>query len=47
MGLDSAAEIRHTLAAVTLLPLGIALAAGGVPAWRAAQIDPTKSLRVD
>jgi putative ABC transport system permease protein len=36
-----------TFLAVSALLLGIALAASGVPAWRAAQIDPTKSLRVD
>jgi putative ABC transport system permease protein len=36
-----------TFSAVTLLLLGIAVAASGLPAWRAAQIDPIKALRVD
>lgn len=36
-----------TFLAVSARLPGIALAASGVPAWRAAQIDPTKSLRVD
>jgi len=42
-----AATDPFTFGAVTLLLLCTAMAASGVPAWRAAQIDPTKSLRVD
>jgi predicted permease len=36
-----------TFAAVTLLLLCVVIAATAVPAWRAAQIDPVKSLRAD
>jgi putative ABC transport system permease protein len=36
-----------TFAAVSALLLGISAAACCVPAWRAAQIDPTKSLRLE
>jgi putative ABC transport system permease protein len=36
-----------TFSAVIVLLLGIAVTASCVPAWRAAQINPTKSLRVD
>jgi putative ABC transport system permease protein len=36
-----------TFTAVSALLLAITAAASCVPAWRAAQIDPTKSLRVD
>jgi ABC-type antimicrobial peptide transport system permease subunit len=36
-----------TFLAVGALLFGIAAAAGCVPAWRAAQIDPTRSVRVE
>jgi predicted permease len=36
-----------TFAAVTALVLGVAVGAAAFPAWRAARIDPVKSLRVD
>jgi predicted permease len=36
-----------TFSAVSVLLLGITAAASCVPAWRAAQIDPTKSLRAE
>ncbi|MBV9301736.1 MAG: ABC transporter permease [Acidobacteriaceae bacterium] len=37
----------NTYAEVAALILGVALAAAAVPAWRAARIDPAKSLRVE
>jgi ABC-type antimicrobial peptide transport system permease subunit len=36
-----------TFLAVGALLFGITAAAGWAPAWRAARIDPTKSLRAD
>ena len=36
-----------TFAAVTGLVLGVAITATAFPAWRAARIDPVKSLRVE
>src|SRR5439155_1660805 len=36
-----------TFSAVSALLLGVTAAASCVPAWRAAQIDPTKSLRAE
>jgi putative ABC transport system permease protein len=36
-----------TFAAVTALVLGVAITATAFPAWRAALIDPVKSLRAD
>jgi ABC-type antimicrobial peptide transport system permease subunit len=42
-----AATDTLTFLAVGGLLLGVATAASCVPAWRAAQIEPTRSLRVD
>lgn len=42
-----AATDPMTFAAVTILLLGIALTATAFPAWRAARIDPVKSLRAE
>jgi len=36
-----------TFAAVIALVFGVAIMATALPAWRAARIDPVKSLRVD
>jgi ABC-type antimicrobial peptide transport system permease subunit len=36
-----------TVVAVGALLFGVTAAAGSVPAWRAARIDPTRSLRAD
>ncbi|MBV8551316.1 MAG: ABC transporter permease [Acidobacteriaceae bacterium] len=42
-----AATDPTTFVAVTALVLGVAVAATALPAWRAARIDPVRSLRVD
>jgi ABC-type antimicrobial peptide transport system permease subunit len=42
-----AATDSLTFAMVTALVLGVAVLASAFPAWRAARIDPVKSLRAD
>ncbi|MBV8863773.1 MAG: FtsX-like permease family protein [Acidobacteriaceae bacterium] len=42
-----AATDMLTFAAVTMLILGVAVIATAFPAWRAARIDPAKSLRAE
>ena len=36
-----------TLATVAIVLLGVAVAASGIPAWRASRVDPTAALRSD
>jgi ABC-type antimicrobial peptide transport system permease subunit len=44
---DVAATDVLTFAMVIVLVLGVAIVATAVPAWRAARIDPLKSLRAE
>jgi ABC-type antimicrobial peptide transport system permease subunit len=44
---DTPAHDPATLIAVSLIMTAVAVIAGGVPAWRAAAIDPVRALRQD